>query len=351
MTALEKVRGVLPDGTNAFLITDELNVRYVSGVDYTDGFLLVTREKAWLFADSRYIEAARRDAASGFEVVLLNKRRTEHIKEIIPGLKVLAFEDNTVTCAELSVYKNGLENVEFVPAGALVEKIRNVKTELEKQYTVRAQRIAEGAFEHILGFISPDVTEVEVALELEYYMRKNGADGIAFDTIAVSGSASSMPHGVPRNIKLDKGFLTMDFGAKYNGYCSDMTRTVCIGKPTDEMKKVYNTVLEAQVAALEYIEAGKKCADTDKVARDIIAAAGYGECFGHSLGHGVGLYIHEGISLSPRSQGTLQAGNIVTVEPGIYIEGRFGVRIEDMVYVTENGCQNLTNAKKELIIF
>lgn len=350
MTALGKVRSAIPDGVDAFLITDELNVRYVGGVSYTDGFLLVTREKAWLFADSRYIEVARRDAADGFEVVLLNKKRTEHIKELLPDLKALAFEDNTVTCAELSAYKNGLEGVEFVPAGAIVEKIRNVKTELEKEYTVKAQRIAEGAFEHILGFISPNVTEVDVALELEYYMRKNGADGIAFNTIAVSGSASSMPHGVPRSVKLEKGFLTMDFGAKYHGYCSDMTRTVCIGQPTDEMRTVYCTVLAAQNAALEYIAAGKKCADADKVARDIISVAGYGECFGHSLGHGVGLYIHEPISLSPRSMGTLVKGNIVTVEPGIYLEGRFGVRIEDMVYVTEDGCENLTKAKKELII-
>jgi Xaa-Pro aminopeptidase len=181
-------------------------------------------------------------------------------------------------------------------------------------------------------------------------MRKNGADGIAFDTIAVSGSASSTPHGVPRNVKLQKGFLTMDFGAKFNGYCSDMTRTVCIGTPDSEMKKVYDTVFSAQMAALDYIAAGKKCADADKVARDIIADAGYGQCFGHSLGHGVGLYIHEPISLSPRSNGVLEAGNIVTVEPGIYLEGRFGVRIEDMVCVTDSGNENLTKAKKELIV-
>lgn len=350
MSRLEKLREVFPEKADAILITDELNVRYLSGVDYTDGFLLVTKKEAWLFADSRYIEVAKRDAAKGFEVVLLEKKRTEHIKDKLGDKATVFYEDASTTCAQLSAYIKGTENTVFRPAGAIVEKLRNIKDESEKQSIIRAQRIAESAFEHILGFISPDVTEADVALELEYFMRKNGAEAIAFDTIAVSGTASSMPHGVPRRKRLEKGFLTMDFGAKYNGYCSDMTRTVCIGKPTDEMKKVYGTVLSAQMSALEYIAAGKRCADADKVARDIIASAGYGKCFGHSLGHGVGLYIHEGISLSPRSQDTLEKGNVVTVEPGIYLEERFGVRIEDMVYVTENGYENLTKAKKELII-
>ena len=350
MNRLEALRGKFPQNADALLITNELNVRYLSGVDYTDGFLLITRENAYLFADGRYIEIAKRDADKGFEVVLLDKRRTEHIKNVLGDKATVFYEDNTVTCSELSAYLRGLENAVFLPVGAIVEELRNVKDDIEKQNIIKAQRITEKAFEHILGFISPDVTERDVALELEYFMKKNGAHGIAFDTIAVSGSASSLPHGVPRDIKLQKGFLTMDFGAKFNGYCSDMTRPVCIGKPTDEMKKVYDTVLLAQMEALEYISAGKKCADVDRVAREIIDKAGYGKCFSHSLGHGVGLYIHEGISLSPRSQGTLVKGNVVTVEPGIYLEGRFGVRIEDMVYVNESGNENLTKAKKELII-
>lgn len=350
MNTLEKVRAAFLDFADAFLITDELNIRYVCGFDYTDGFLLITSNRAFLFADSRYIEAAKSSVTHDFEPVLLNKKRTELIKNTLPSIKRLAFENASMTCAELSAYQNGLDTVEFIPVGKLVEKIRNVKSELEKEYTVKAQRIAESAFTHILGFISPEATEVDIAVELEYYMRKNGADRIAFDTIAVSGSASSLPHGVPRRKRLEKGFLTMDFGAKYKGYCSDMTRTVCIGKPTEEMKRVYSTVLKAQTAALEYIAQGKKCADADKVARDIITSAGYGKCFGHSLGHGVGLYIHEPISLSPSSVETLSSGNIVTVEPGIYLEGRFGVRIEDMVYVTDNGNENLTKANKELII-
>ena len=347
---LDKFRNILKSGIDAALITNELNVRYLGGVDYTDGFLLITKEKALLFADSRYIEVAKRDARSGFEVVLLNKRRSDLIKEYFPEAETIGFEDKTVTYAELKAMQDAMPGITFTPMGAPIEELRNEKDGYEKACIIKAQRIAEAAFEHILGYISTDVTEKDVALELEYFMRKNGADGIAFDTIAASGTASSMPHAVPRGVKLEKGFLTMDFGAKVDGYCSDMTRTVCIGKPSDEMKRVYDTVYSAQRAALEFIAAGKGRADADKVARDIIASAGYGSCFGHSLGHGVGLYIHEGISLSPRATGELKAGNVVTVEPGIYLEGRFGVRIEDMVYVTENGCENLTNADKSLII-
>lgn len=350
MERLEKLRSKLPFGIDAVLVMNELNVRYLGGVNYTDGFLLISREKAYLFADSRYIEVAKRDAAEGFDVRLLDKSIGACVNEFFGEFSVIGYEDKTMTCAQLEGLKSSLKKPELRPIGALIEEIRNEKDEYEKECIARAQRIAESAFEHILGYVCPDVTENDVALELEYYMRRHGADGIAFETIAASGNASSMPHAIPRNVKLQKGFLTMDFGAKYNGYCSDMTRTVCIGKPTEEMKTVYDTVLEAQSKALEFISAGVRCSDADKCARDVIAAAGYGKCFGHSLGHGVGLYIHEGISLSPRSEGVLKSGNVVTVEPGIYLEGRFGVRIEDMVYVTENGCENLTLTEKNLIV-
>lgn len=343
---LEKLRESLPENT-LFLVTDDLNIRYLCGVDYTDGFLLIDKEKAYLFADSRYIEVAKRDAFDGFQTVLLDARRTEVISRYLRG-RTLAIEEKRVNAAEFEVYKKSFSEVVF--SHGAVEKLRNVKSEAEKECIVKAQRIAERVFEETLDIISTDITEAELALEMEYRMRKYGADGIAFDTIAASGSSSSMPHAVPRKTKLEKGFLTLDFGAKYNGYCSDMTRTVCIGKPDDEMKKVYGTVLKAQIAALEFICAGRKCSDADKAARNLIAEAGYGSCFGHSLGHGVGLYIHENIALSPRCEGVLETGNVVTVEPGIYIEGKFGVRIEDMVYVTEKGCENLTHSNKELII-
>ena len=181
-------------------------------------------------------------------------------------------------------------------------------------------------------------------------MRKFGAEKTSFDTIAVSGSASSLPHGEPRNIKLERGFLTMDFGALYNGYCSDMTRTIVIGKADDEMKKVYNTVLSAQLAALDFVAAGKSGKDCDKIARDIIYGAGYEGCFGHSLGHGVGMYIHENPRLAGGWDKPLEVGAIVTVEPGIYIEGKYGVRIEDIVCLKKDGFDNLTRSSKVLIV-
>ena len=340
----------MPPEADTMLVTCPLNCRYLSGVNYTDGFLVINRDSAFILADSRYIEVAKRDAAEGFEAMLLSGKHCDVLRALAG--KTIAFEDSVMTCATLEAYKKALPDRSFVPAGTPIEKLRNVKTDAEIDMIVRAQRIAEKAFDHILGFISPDRTEREVALELEYQMRKNGADGIAFDTIAVSGSESSLPHGEPRDIKLERGFLTMDFGAKFGGYCSDMTRTVCIGHPDEDMRRLYDTVLKAQTAALDAaIYAGERsCPTLDGIARKIIDDAGYKGLFGHSLGHGVGLYIHEGIHVSPRSAQTLTAGNVFTVEPGIYVEGKYGVRIEDMVCIRENGAENLTHCEKSLII-
>ena len=350
MTRIEKFREAFADKADAALITCPLNCRYLSGVDYTDGFLLITKENAYLFADSRYIEVAKRDAFADFEVMLLSGRRSSLIKALLKEGSVIGYEDNIMTCAELSSYKEAMPQYKFAPTGEVTEKLRNVKDTFEKESIIKAQRIAEAAFEHVLGILTPEITERQVALELDYFMRKNGSEGLAFDTIAVSGANSSLPHGVPTDKKLGYGFLTMDFGARANGYCSDMTRTVCIGKPDAEMERLYNTVLLAQCKALDVIRAGIKCSDADKVAREIIDGSGYKGLFGHSLGHGVGLYIHEDIHVSPRSEQVLEKGNVVTVEPGIYVEGKYGVRIEDMVYVTENGCENLTRSEKKLIV-
>ena len=351
-TRLQRLRNNFPAGADTLIVTCPLNCRYLSGVNFTDGFLLINKEGgAYILADSRYIEVAKRNAAPGFEAVLLDRSgKAEFIRQL--GGKTVAFEDSVMTCAELERYKKALPEHTFIPAGTPIEALRNIKDETEVGFISQAQRIAEKAFDHILGFITPDKTEREVALELEYIMRKNGADGIAFDTIAVSGSESSLPHGEPRDIKLKKGFLTMDFGAKYQGYCSDMTRTVCIGKPDEDMKRLYNTVLSAQTAALNAaIYGGERSAKVlDGVARKLIDDAGYKGLFSHSLGHGVGLFIHESIYVSPRSEQTLVQGNVFTVEPGIYMEGKYGVRIEDMVYIGENGAENLTKCDKSLIV-
>ncbi len=338
-------------GLDAIYVSSAENHLYMSDFDNPDGWLLIGLEKAYLFADFRYIEAARAEATSLIEVCLPG---TPTLREVCDelGVKNLGYEDRKLTCAGLESIKKALDGagVEFCPVGGLFTEIRSYKTEDEVEDIVAAQKIAEGAFDHIVKTITYDMTEIDVAAELEYYMKKHGSDKPSFDTIAVSGTASSRPHGVPRKVKLERGFLTMDYGAMVNGYHSDMTRTIVIGCADADMKKLYDTVLKAQLAAIEAITEGAKNADMDKVARDIIDGAGYAGCFGHGLGHGVGLEIHEAPNLSSRAGDlTLQVGQIVTVEPGIYIEGKYGCRIEDMVYITAGGKRNLTNCPKELI--
>ena len=266
------------------------------------------------------------------------------------GIRRIGYEDISLSCRSFELLRADLPQCEFIPLGMALEEIRAVKTEDEIEKIVRAQRIAEEAFEALLKNIRPDMTETEVADELEYQMKKRGSRKPSFDTIAVSGSNSSSPHGVPRYVTLEKGFLTMDFGAMCEGYHSDMTRTIVIGKADAEMKRLYDTVLEAQLAALAAIREGESNAAMDKIARDIIDGAGYKGCFGHSLGHGVGLKIHETPGLSwGAGNRTLKRMELVTVEPGIYIEGKYGCRIEDMVVVEPNGNRNLTKSPKEMI--
>lgn len=356
MTSLEeraiRLQAQIPDGMDAVLVTSEINTRYLTGFHYTDGFILITHGGTYAFADSRYIEAARREICSTVEVRLLSGKRSDLLGGLIAehSIQTVGFEDTEMTCAALAAWERAFPNLTFAPIGTLIEDMREHKDAGEIECIVRAQRIAEAAFDHILGYINPDRTEAEVALELEYFMRQKGADGVAFETIAVSGSASSMPHGVPRPVKLEKGFLTMDYGALYGGYCSDMTRTVCLGHATEEMKQVYQTVYEAQMAANDAICLGMLCSDVDKIARDIIDASPFRGTFGHSLGHGVGMYIHESPRLSfAAGDKRLEVGHVVTLEPGIYLEGKFGVRIEDMVAMTENGPVNLTRCPKNLI--
>lgn len=350
MNAIEKLQQALPEEVDCLLVTSELNQRYLTGLAYTDGYVLVGRHHTWLLADFRYIEVAKRCETDKISVVLLENRRVT-LGNLFADyhLNRIGFEDSAMTCADWETMKKAFPSVTFLPCGGILENMRQVKTAEEVENIITAQRIAEKALERLLSLMTPDMTEIDVALELDYGMRKFGAEKTSFDTIAVSGSASSLPHGIPRNVKLEKGFLTMDFGALYNGYCSDMTRTVVIGRADEKMKEVYHTVLSAQQAALAYVAVGKPGAACDKIARDIIYRAGYEGCFGHSLGHGVGMFIHENPRLSYTWDKPLAAGNIVTVEPGIYLEGRYGVRIEDMVWLTEEGTINLTQAPKALV--
>lgn len=355
MTHLEKLKAALGgQNPDAVIVTSEVNQRYISGFPFTDGYLLITKADSYLITDFRYTEAAKAQSDKGLQVVAPQDGMLKFIAEKLAerGCKSVGFEEVTLPYASLERMKKILDGVELVSgASALLDTLREFKDEDELKYTAQAQDIADAAFEHILKFIKPEMTELEVALELEFFMRRRGAEAAAFDTIAVSGSASSMPHGVPRPIKLERGFLTMDYGARVNGYCSDMTRTVVLGRADADMKKLYDTVLKAQLAALEVIEEGADCRGVDKVARDIIYSAGYEGCFGHGLGHGVGMYIHEAPRLSQgaREGAKLISGQIVTVEPGIYIEGKYGCRIEDMVCVQPGGKHNFTHSPKEMI--
>ncbi len=343
-TAMEK------KGLEALLLTDEVSQHYATDFPFTDGYVLITRKSAHIITDFRYTEDARLHANDAF-TVSAPVSHMEAVNAVMEqeGLHTIGYEDTSLSCAALQLLKSRLD-LEFVPMGDLLLSLREIKDEDELSVIAAAQRLTDEALSHLLSRMTPQMTEIEVALELEFYMRRHGAEGVAFDTISVSGAASSLPHGKGADRPLQKGFLTMDFGARLHGYCADMTRTVCIGRADADMKKLYHTVLQAQLAALDQIRAGVLCAQVDKVARDLIDNAGYRGAFGHGLGHGVGMFIHEAPSLSPKAGNrVLQTGHVVTVEPGIYLEGKYGCRIEDMVAVTAEGCRNFTASPKELL--
>ncbi len=337
---------------DAVLITSMENIFYYCGFAYSDGYLFLTRNDCFLFTDFRYQEAAQQQAGEEFQIEMVTALRGKQLQELArsQGVQVIAYEDSTLSCASFAYWKDQVTGVEWTPLGKTILAQRSKKDPAEIDAIRCAQRIAEAALAETLPQLTKNMTEIEVAAELEYRMRRHGAQGTSFNTIAVCADASALPHGVPRNKKLQTGFLTMDFGARYQGYCSDMTRTVHLGSATQEEKKVYETVLTAQLAALSKLELGADCASIHMVASKIIDGAGYGGRFGHGLGHGVGLQIHEAPRLSPSGAGTkLEVGHIVTVEPGIYLAGQYGVRIEDMVAMQEYGAENLTLAPKELI--
>ena len=354
MSHLKKFQEALAAlGVDGALISSEVNQRYLSDFPFSDGYLLITPDRAYLLTDSRYSEAAK-EQVKEFEILLPQNKMSDILTELTSKQKIarLALEEDAISYADYETLAKKLTSTKLVTgASKILSELRAVKTPEELERIARAQEITDRAFTHILNFISPDVTEQEVALELEFFMRKQGSEGVAFDTIAISGSASSRPHGVPSNVKLRRGFLTMDFGARVDGYCADMTRTVVLGKATDEQKKIYETVLAAQKNALEKLRAGMLCVDADELARSVIRGAGYGDAFGHGLGHGVGILVHEAPSLSRKAKkdSVLKVGNVVTVEPGIYLEGNCGCRIEDMVLITENGIRNFTKSEKHLI--
>lgn len=339
---------------DAALIFSEENRRYFTQFSASDGVLLVFGNTSLFFTDSRYAEAAANALGSGY--VRDSSNLYEKLREIFKenGISTVALENDRLTLAQFDAVKNRLSGFSFDTTDFLsrtVNELRAIKTDEEIGYIMQAQKIAEAAFEHILTFIKEGMTERQISLELDFYMLSHGADALSFETIAVAGNNSSKPHGVPGEYRIQRGdFITMDYGAVVNGYHSDMTRTVAVGEISEKQKKVYDTVLKAQCEALASLRSGLNTSEADRIARSIIEESGFGKNFGHGLGHGVGIEIHEAPSLSPRSEYILREGNVVTVEPGIYLEGEFGVRIEDMALITENGYKNLTSCPKQLII-
>ncbi len=353
MGRFERLFELLPDNVESVLITSDINRRYFTGMKSSAGTVLAFRNKAYLLIDFRYIEKARETVKTA--EVIETKELYKEISALLrqEGVKNLAIEAMDVTVSRLNVMKKHLKCVDIIETDVLsnsINKLRMIKDEEEMEYIRKAQEIAESAFDDILGFIKEGVTEREIALELDRLMLEKGAEGISFDTIALAGENTSMPHGVPSDKKVKKGeFVLMDFGAVYNGYHSDMTRTVCVGTPDEEMEKIYNIVLTAQEKAIAAAKAGISGKELDGIARRHICDASYGEYFGHSLGHGVGLEIHEQPNAAPSYEKNLEKGTVITIEPGIYIAGKFGVRIEDFVILTENGCINLTKSAKNII--
>lgn len=338
---------------DALVLTSEVNRRYATGFHSSAGAVYLSAKQAVFYTDFRYVEAARA-AVTDFEVREIGAGRsyTAAVNELIEqdGVRTVALEDETLTHAEYTRWATALHATAMRLEDSIA-RLRVTKEDGEVEKIVAAQRIAEQAFEEVMNDIRVGVTEKEIAARLTYLMLHYGAENMSFDPIVVSGANSSKPHGVPTDKPIAAGdFVTMDFGCIVDGYCSDMTRTVAVGHVTEEMQRVYDIVLDAQLAGIACCKAGVSGREVDGAARRVIEAAGYGDAFGHGFGHGVGLEIHEAPTASSRSEALLPAGSILTAEPGIYLPGKFGVRTEDMLYVIEDGCINLTEAPKTLRI-
>jgi Xaa-Pro aminopeptidase len=355
MNKIEKIQNALiAQGLDGILLTDEKNQRYATGFAFTDGAVLVGRESAWLITDSRYIEAATAAVGNDISVQLYDREHSliDTLREDIRSAKLgsLAAEDEKLSHSQYLAYEKAL-GMELKPAGKLMESLRAAKTEDELQSMRAAQAIAELALEDVLHVIKPGMTEKQVMAELVYSTLRHGSEGNSFDPIVVTGSKTSLPHGVPGDKVIQPGdFVTMDFGCLKDGYCSDMTRTVAVGSASDEMRRVYDIVLEAQLAGIAAAKAGVPGRDIDAAARQVISNAGYGEYFGHGFGHSLGLDIHESPSANTRGAQPMPEGAVCSAEPGIYLPGRFGVRIEDVMIIRQGGCEVITKAPKNLII-
>ncbi len=339
------------EDADAVIISDPYNIRYLCGFSGGEGYLYISGKRQCLLVDSRYTIWACSECADT-DVVTVKNDYYNYFNRYISedGVKNTALEGRHLSHYEFERMKEKLKCREVISLNDEITRLRMIKDKYEIAAIAEAEAIGDAAFSYILNELACGMTEKEAAMKLEMYMRNNGADRLSFDTIVASGTNSASPHALPTDRKLRRGdFVTMDFGCVYRGYCSDMTRTVVMGKADEKQKAIYNIVLEAQANAIKKLGPGITGAAGDSYARDIIADAGYGEYFGHGLGHSVGLYIHEQPRLSKTEDMVLQPGMVVTVEPGIYIDGLYGVRIEDVVVIEENGVKNITHSDKTLI--
>ena len=353
MTHFEKIAAELKGrGLNAMLITSEPGEFYAVGF-HGEGVALITPDKTWYYTDSRYIEAAQQQI-TGAQVAQLPKgvRYRDLVGDLVKeaGVSRLGFEEQYMSVADHTIWTENIE-AEFVPASELLTELRQVKDENELAAMREAQRITDEALLEILNFIKPGLTESEVAARLTYIMARKGAERNSFDPIVACGANGSKPHAVPGPDVIQKGqFVTMDFGCVVGGYCSDMTRTVAVGQPSGEMELVYNTVLKAQLAGIAVAKAGVTGKEVHEAGAKVIADAGYGDYFTHGFGHSLGIEIHENPNFSARNDKPIPAGALLSAEPGIYLPGRFGVRIEDVIMLTEGGCVDITRSPKQLIV-
>ena len=355
MNNLKRIQSAIADaGLDALLLIDPVNRYYAAGFRTSDGAVLLTKEQGWYITDSRYIEAAHAALDGVVEVVLTDRAHPmgKLLKQLVEDnhIEKLGAEDGYLTYQQYLGYERILGR-KLIGAQKLLAELRQCKTPEELTLLRAAQAITDETLRQVLPLIRPGVTEREIAAEITYRQLRLGAEGNSFDPIVVAGANSSKPHGVPGDYKIQAGdFVTMDFGCLKGGYCSDMTRTVAVGSATDEMKKVYSIVLQAQLAGIAIAKAGVTGAAIDGAARDLIAEAGYGEYFGHGFGHSLGLNIHEAPNCAPNNTQPMPEHTVCSAEPGIYLPGRFGVRIEDVMHLTADGAEVLTKSPKELIV-
>jgi Xaa-Pro aminopeptidase len=354
MKNLEKYRALLEKGeVDALLLTSPFNRMYAAQYNIAEGAAVIAKNRCYYFTDSRYIEAAEKNLPDfTVQMVDLAHDYSFRINAAIEAetIKTFGIEENDMTYGAFRKYQAELHAV-LKPYNAAINQFRASKEPWELELMRQAQKITDETFTQMLDVIKAGMSEKAVAAELIYRLYKNGADGLSFQPIVISGPNTSLPHGVPGERILQYGdFVTMDFGCLYKGYCSDMTRTVALGFVTEEMDKVYNIVLAAQLAGIAATKAGVTGRDIDGAARKVIADAGYGKCFGHGYGHSLGLEIHEAPNCSPSNDKPMPAGAVSSAEPGIYLPDKFGVRIEDVTVITENGCEIITKSPKNLII-